>query len=40
MGGTRGTKEEEEKNAYRILVEKLEGKKQLGTPRHKWEVNI
>jgi hypothetical protein len=28
------------KNAYKILVEKLEGKRQVGTTRCKWEDNI
>jgi hypothetical protein len=30
----------EKNNAYRILVGKPEGKKPLGTPRHRWEDNI
>jgi hypothetical protein len=25
---------------YRVLVEKPEGKRQLGRPRHRWEDNI
>jgi hypothetical protein len=25
---------------YRVLVEKPEGKRPLGTPRHRWEDNI
>jgi hypothetical protein len=25
------------RNAYRILVEKLEGKRQLGRSRHRWD---
>ena len=25
--------------AYRVLVEKLQGRKQLGRPRRRWEVN-
>jgi len=25
---------------YRVLVEKLEGKRPLGRPRRRWEVNI
>jgi hypothetical protein len=29
-----------EKNAYRILVGKPEGKRPLGRPRHRWEDNI
>jgi hypothetical protein len=28
------------RNAYRILVEKPEGKGPLGRPRHRWEDNI
>jgi hypothetical protein len=32
MGGNR--------NAYRVLVEKQEGKRPLGRPRPRWEVNI
>jgi hypothetical protein len=27
----------EKRNAYRILVGKLEGKRPLGRPRHRWE---
>jgi hypothetical protein len=27
-------------NAYKILVEKFEGKKTLGRPRRRWENNI
>jgi hypothetical protein len=30
----------EMRNAYRILVGKLEGKLPLGRPRHRWEDNI
>jgi hypothetical protein len=30
----------ERRGAYRILVEKPEGKKTLGTPRHRWKDNI
>jgi hypothetical protein len=30
----------EKRNAYRILVGKLEGKRPLGRPRHRWEDNI
>ena len=28
------------RNAYRVLVGKPEGKRPLGTPRHRWEDNI
>jgi hypothetical protein len=27
----------EKRNVYRILVERLEGKRPLGRPRHTWE---
>jgi hypothetical protein len=30
----------EKRYAYRILVEKSEGKRPLGRPRHKWVDNI
>jgi hypothetical protein len=30
----------EKRNAYRLLVEKPEGKRPLGGPRHRWVVNI
>jgi hypothetical protein len=30
----------EKRNAYRILVRKLEGKRPLGRPRRKWVDNI
>jgi hypothetical protein len=30
----------ESRNTYRVLTRKLEGKRQLGRPRHKWEDNI
>jgi hypothetical protein len=29
-----------ERNAYRILVDKLEVKRPLGRPRHRWADNI
>jgi hypothetical protein len=28
------------RNAYRVLVEKLEGVRPLGSPRHRWKDNI
>jgi hypothetical protein len=31
---------EEKRNAYRILVRKLEGKRPLGRPRRRWVNNI
>jgi hypothetical protein len=27
----------EEKNVYKVLMGKLEGKRPLGRPRHRWE---
>jgi hypothetical protein len=30
----------EKRNAYRLLVGKLEGKRPLGRPRHRWVDNI
>jgi len=30
----------ESRGAYRVLVEKPEGKRPLGRPRHRWEDNI
>jgi len=30
----------ERKGIYRVLVEKSEGKRSLGRPRHRWEDNI
>jgi hypothetical protein len=30
----------EERDVYRVLVEKLEGKRPLGRPRRRWEANI
>jgi hypothetical protein len=30
----------EMRKAYKILVGKLEGKRSLGRPRHRWEDNI
>jgi hypothetical protein len=31
---------EEERRVYRVLVEKIEGKRQLGRHRCRWEDNI
>jgi hypothetical protein len=39
MGGACSTNEEN-RNAYRLLVEKPEGKRLLGRPRRRWEDNI
>jgi hypothetical protein len=30
----------EKRSVYRVLVEKPEGRRPLGRPRHKWEDNI
>jgi hypothetical protein len=30
----------ERRGVYRVLVGKAEGKRPLGGPRHRWEVNI
>jgi hypothetical protein len=30
----------QKRNAYRVLVGKPEGKRQVGRPRHRWEDNI
>jgi hypothetical protein len=30
----------EERRAYKVLVEKPEGKRQLGRPRHRWDDGI
>jgi hypothetical protein len=30
----------EKRNAYRLLVGKLEGRRPLGRPRHRWVDNI
>jgi hypothetical protein len=30
----------EERNVYRVLMEKPEGKRPLGRPRHRWEDGI
>jgi hypothetical protein len=30
----------EKRNAYRLLVIKLEGKRPLGRPRRRWVINI
>jgi hypothetical protein len=29
----------EERNVHRVLMEKPEGKRPLGTPRHRWDQN-
>ena len=34
------TRKEQSRNAYRVLVGKLEGKRPLGRPRRRWENNI
>jgi hypothetical protein len=39
MGRT-GSIHGENRNAYRTLVGKPEGKRPLGRPRHRWEENI
>ena len=31
---------EERRDIYRVLVRKIEGKRPLGRPRHRWEDNI
>jgi hypothetical protein len=30
----------ERRSAYRVLVEKPDGKRRLGRPRHRWDYNI
>jgi hypothetical protein len=40
MGGPCSTNVGEEKNAYRLLVGKPEGKRPLGRPRRSWANNI
>jgi hypothetical protein len=41
MGGPCSTnEEEEERNGYRLLMGKPEGKRPLGRPRRRWEDNI
>ena len=41
MGRARSTfGMEQSRNAYRVLVGKLEGKRPLGRPRRRWEGNI
>jgi hypothetical protein len=39
MGGACSTNEEK-RNAYRLFVGKLEGKRHLGRPRRRWMDNI
>jgi len=39
MGGACGTYEEN-RNAYRVVIRKLEGKRPLGRPSREWEQNI
>jgi hypothetical protein len=39
MGGARSTNGEK-RNAYRLLVGKLEGRRPLGRPRQKWVNNV
>jgi hypothetical protein len=39
MGGA-DSMYEERRVAIRVLVRKPEGKRRLGTPRHRWEKNI
>jgi len=39
MGRTRNTRRKR-RGAYRVLVGKPEGKRQLGKPRRRWEDNI
>jgi hypothetical protein len=34
------TRVEEKRSAYRLMVGKLEGKRALGRPRHRWIGNI
>jgi hypothetical protein len=33
-------RERETRNSYKVLVGELEGRSQLGRPRHRWEDNI
>jgi hypothetical protein len=40
MGRACSTNGGENKNAYRILVGKPEGKRPLGRPRHRWDYII
>jgi hypothetical protein len=30
----------EKRNAYRVLVGKMEGKRQLGRPKHRWRITF
>jgi hypothetical protein len=40
MGGPCSTNGGERRDAYRLLVGKPEGKRPLGTPRHRWVDNV
>jgi hypothetical protein len=40
MGKACSTNGEEKKNAYRMLMGKLEGKRPLGIPRRRWFDNV
>jgi hypothetical protein len=40
MGAACSTYVGEERCLYRVLVGKLEGKRPLGRPRHRWENNV
>jgi hypothetical protein len=40
MGKKKKKKKKKKRNAYRLLVEKPEGKRPLGRPRRRWVDNI
>ena len=40
MGGARSMYGGERRRVYRVLVGKLEGKRQFGRPKYRWEDNI